>query len=128
MGSAFAFFAPSIFYPNCNPSGVHGQPSVCRFAPIGTGCGTLIGTIRQRPNWVPVSVVLYITSAYWFTSSTRFANPAITVVRSLTDSFADIAPGDVSLFIGGQLLGVLLALVTATYLFAGRDQERPNRS
>ena len=52
---------------------------------------TILGTVRQRPQWVPASVALYITAAYWFTSSTSFANPAITVARSLSDSFAGIA-------------------------------------
>ena len=49
---------------------------------------TILGTMRHRPEWVPASVALYITAAYWFTSSTSFANPAITVARSLSDSFA----------------------------------------
>ena len=53
---------------------------------------TILGTVRHRPAWVPASVALYITAAYWFTSSTSFANPAITIARSLSDSFAGIAP------------------------------------
>ena len=56
---------------------------------------TILGTVRHRPQWVPASVALYITAAYWFTSSTSFANPAITVARSLSNSFAGIAPADV---------------------------------
>src|SRR4030095_11520368 len=55
---------------------------------------TIIGTLKHRPKAVAASVALYITAAYWFTSSTSFANPAITVVRSLSDSFAGIAPAD----------------------------------
>jgi glycerol uptake facilitator-like aquaporin len=66
---------------------------------------------------VPASVALYITAAYWFTSSTSFANPAITIVRSLTDSFAGIAPSDVPLFVAAQLLGALLATLAAPLLF-----------
>ena len=54
---------------------------------------TIIGTTRHRPAWVPASVALYIMAAYWFTSSTSFANPAITIARSLSNSFAGIAPG-----------------------------------
>jgi glycerol uptake facilitator-like aquaporin len=81
---------------------------------------TIIGTVRQRPNWVPASVALYIASAYWFTSSTSFANPAITVVRSLSNSFAGIAPDDVPLFVGGQLLGAALGLFAATNLFGSK--------
>lgn len=79
---------------------------------------TIIGTIRHRPAWVPASVALYITSAYWFTSSTSFANPAITIVRSLSNSFAGIAPHDAPLFIGAQMLGASLGLIAARYLFA----------
>jgi glycerol uptake facilitator-like aquaporin len=78
---------------------------------------TIIGTVRHRPHWVPASVALYITSAYWFTSSTSFANPAITVARSLSDSFAGIAPGDVPAFIVAQIAGAMLAAGIGRYLF-----------
>jgi glycerol uptake facilitator-like aquaporin len=78
---------------------------------------TIIGTMRHRPTLVPASVALYITAAYWFTSSTSFANPAITVVRSLTGSFAGIAPQDVAAFIVAQLVGALLAAVVGRQLF-----------
>ena len=78
---------------------------------------TIIGTSRHRPEAVPISVALYITAAYWFTSSTSFANPAITIARSLSDSFAGIAPVDVPGFIAAQLLGALAAHVAAKRLF-----------
>ena len=78
---------------------------------------TILGTVRHRPRWVPASVALYITAAYWFTSSTSFANPAITVARSLSDSFAGIAPTDVPLFIAAQLTGAALAALVARALF-----------
>lgn len=78
---------------------------------------TILGTVRHRPAWVPATVALYITAAYWFTSSTSFANPAITVARSLSDTFAGIAPRDVPLFIIAQLLGTGLAALTARSLF-----------
>lgn len=84
---------------------------------------TVLGTVRHRPDWVPASVALYITAAYWFTSSTSFANPAITIARSLSDSFAGIAPADVPAFIGVQLLGAALATAIAGPLF-GDDEER----
>jgi glycerol uptake facilitator-like aquaporin len=67
---------------------------------------------------VPASVALYITAAYWFTSSTSFANPAITVARSLSNSFAGIAPADVPLFVVAQLIGAFLAALLSRYLFA----------
>ena len=78
---------------------------------------TILGTVRHRPNWVPASVALYITAAYWFTSSTSFANPAITIARSLSDSFAGIAPHDVPLFIVAQLVGAALGAVVGKALF-----------
>ena len=82
---------------------------------------TILGTVRQRREWVPVSVALYITAAYWFTSSTSFANPAITVARSLSDSFAGIAPGDVPMFVVAQLFGAGIAAIVARALFDAKD-------
>jgi glycerol uptake facilitator-like aquaporin len=78
---------------------------------------TIIGTVRFKREWVPATVALYITAAYWFTSSTSFANPAITVARSLTNTFAGIAPHDVPLFIAGQLLGAGAGALAARWLF-----------
>ena len=79
---------------------------------------TIIGTVRHRPHWVPASVALYITAAYWFTSSTSFANPAITIARSLSESFAGIAPANVPGFIAAQLVGAVVGLLVANALFA----------
>ena len=78
---------------------------------------TIIGTVRHRPEWVPASVALYIAAAYWFTSSTSFANPAITIARSLSNSFAGIAPANVPLFIVAQLIGAAAGAGTAHMLF-----------
>ena len=78
---------------------------------------TIIGTVHHRRSWVPASVALYIVAAYWFTSSTSFANPAITVARSLTNTFAGISPHDAPLFIVAQLLGAMAAALTSTELF-----------
>ena len=78
---------------------------------------TILGTIRTNKAWVPASVGLYITAAYWFTSSTSFANPAITVGRSLTDSFSGIAPGNVLGFVVAQLAGAVLAVGVARWLW-----------
>ena len=78
---------------------------------------TILGTVRFRQPWVPATVAAYITAAYWFTSSTSFANPAITVARSLTNTFAGIAPHDVPLFILAQLLGAASAALLARWLF-----------
>jgi glycerol uptake facilitator-like aquaporin len=78
---------------------------------------TILGTVRFRREWVAPSVALYITAAYWFTSSTSFANPAITVARSLSNTFAGIAPADVLPFIAAQLFGASLAAIAARFLF-----------
>jgi glycerol uptake facilitator-like aquaporin len=78
---------------------------------------TILGTVRYRREWVPASVALYITAAYWFTSSTSFANPAITVARSLSDTFAGIAPSDVPMFIVAQLIGAGFAALVSRLLF-----------
>lgn len=81
---------------------------------------TILGTLRHKPEAVPVSVALYIVAGYWFTSSTSFANPAITIARSLSDSFAGIAPTDVPGFIAAQLAGALMAHLLALGLFPDR--------
>jgi glycerol uptake facilitator-like aquaporin len=78
---------------------------------------TIIGTARHRGEWVAPSVALYIMAAYWFTSSTSFANPAITVIRSLSDSFAGIAPSDVPMFIAAQAVGAGLGAIVGGWLF-----------
>jgi len=78
---------------------------------------TILGTVRNRSEWVAPSVALYIVAAYWFTSSTSFANPAITVARSLSDSFAGIAPADVPAFIVAQFVGAAAGAATAALLF-----------
>ena len=77
---------------------------------------TILGTVRFRREWIAPAVALYISAAYWFTSSTSFANPAITVARSLSDTFAGIAPQDVPPFIVAQLVGAGAAAITARSL------------
>jgi glycerol uptake facilitator-like aquaporin len=78
---------------------------------------TIIGTAHHRRQWIPVSVALYITAAYWFTASTSFANPAITIARSLTNSFSGIAVSDVPMFIIAQLFGALAAQQAGRAIF-----------
>lgn len=73
-------------------------------------------TVRHRPDFVAVVVGLYILSAYWFTASTSFANPAVTIARALTATFAGIAPADVLPFIAAQIVGALGGLVAARAL------------
>jgi len=76
----------------------------------------ILGSLRFRPQATPLIVGLYITSAYWFTASTSFANPAVTVARALSDTFAGIAPSSAPAFIAAQLLGAVSALLTARWM------------
>ena len=95
-------------------------------AGIGQWSGELIATfglvltilllLKHRVEAIPAGVALYITSAYWFTSSTSFANPGITIVRSLSDTFAGIAPGDVPMFVAVQFVGAAVATAAAAWL------------
>ena len=85
---------------------------------------TIIGTDRHRPQWIPASVALYIAAAYWFTSSTSFANPAITIARSLTNSFSGIAPSDAPMFIIAQIAAALAASWLSSALFPAHTPVR----
>lgn len=76
---------------------------------------TILATLKARQDFVPVAVGLYITAAYWFTASTSFANPAVTLARSLTDTFSGIRPIDVGAFVAAQLLGALAAFVVCSW-------------
>lgn len=83
---------------------------------------TILGTLRARPDFVPMAVGLYITAAYWFTASTSFANPAVTVARALSDTFAGIRPMDAPGFILAQLLGAIAAAYVSRHLFERSNQ------
>jgi glycerol uptake facilitator-like aquaporin len=78
---------------------------------------TILGCGRFKPDFTPVAVGLYITAAYWFTASTSFANPAVTIARSLSDTFAGIAPSSAPAFIVAQLLGAAAAAALFSWLF-----------
>ena len=78
---------------------------------------TILGCLRSRPEAIPYAVGLFITAGYWFTSSTSFANPAVTIARSLSDTFAGIRPEDVTGFIIAQILGALLATAVFGWLW-----------
>ena len=79
---------------------------------------TIFGGLRHNPPAIPLAVGLYITAAYWFTASTSFANPAVTIARAFTNTFSGIAPADAPLFIIAQLLGALAATYLCRWLFA----------
>lgn len=82
---------------------------------------TILGALRFRPDFTPVAVGLYITAAYWFTASTSFANPAVTIARSLSATFAGIAPASAPAFIAAQLLAATSAAGFCGWIFARRD-------
>ena len=82
----------------------------------------ILNVAKTRPDFVPVAVGSYITAAYWFTASTSFANPAVTIARSLTDTFSGIRPIDAPGFIASQVLGAILALA----LFRWYDEREPD--
>jgi glycerol uptake facilitator-like aquaporin len=77
------------------------------------------GCSRSKPDAIPFAVAAYIISAYWFTASTSFANPAVTVARSLSDTFAGIRPADVPLFLIAQIAGALVATFLLHWLAPG---------
>jgi glycerol uptake facilitator-like aquaporin len=83
---------------------------------------TIIGTVKFKPEAVATSVGLYITAAYWFTASTSFANPAVTIARALTDTFAGINPGHVPAFVVAQIVGAFAGAAVAAWLLVDRKQ------
>ncbi|MBS0240367.1 MAG: aquaporin family protein [Proteobacteria bacterium] len=78
---------------------------------------TILGTLQARRKAVAVNVGLYITAAYWFTASTSFANPAVTIARAFSDTFAGIRLADVAPFIVAQLAGAVLAMLVSGWIF-----------
>ena len=81
----------------------------------------IFACIRHRVEAVPYAVAAYITAAYWFTSSTSFANPAVTLARSATDTFSGIRPSDVPFFVGAQIVGATASLFLFRWLLPRRE-------
>ena len=88
---------------------------------------TILATLRFRPGFTPAAVGLYITAAYWFTASTSFANPAVTVARTLSDSFAGIAPSSAPAFIAAQLVGAVGAVAFCRWLLGAPEVSAAGR-
>ncbi len=84
---------------------------------------TILGCLRFRPEAVPYAVGLFITAGYWFTSSTSFANPAVTVARSFTDTFSGILPADAPAFIATQLVAAVVVTLTFRWLLGEAESE-----
>ena len=78
----------------------------------------IFGGLKVRPEAIPALVGFYITSAYWFTASTSFANPAVTLARSLSNTFAGISPNNIIMFISCQFIGMLVALIIIKKIFS----------
>jgi glycerol uptake facilitator-like aquaporin len=81
---------------------------------------TIFGCAARTPAALPYGVGLYIVAAYWFTASTSFANPAVTMARALSDTFSGIAPAGVPAFVAAQIAGMLAALAVARWLWQPR--------
>jgi glycerol uptake facilitator-like aquaporin len=119
VGAAHAMFGLPVIQVSA-----HARPT------LGEGFGELLATfglvlvisllLRFRAESIPMAVAAFITSAYWFTSSTSFANPAVTFARAMTDTFAGISPHSVPLFVFGQVLGGSGARLFAHWLFGGK--------
>ncbi len=86
----------------------------------------ILNVAKTRPDFVPVAVGSYITAAYWFTASTSFANPAVTIARSLTDTFSGIQPADVPGFLLAQFAGAALAFALFTWLETDHSKQHEN--
>ena len=87
----------------------------------------ILASVRVKPDAVPMIVGLYITAAYWFTASTSFANPAVTIARTLSDTFAGIAPSSAPLFILAQFIGAVIATLTCSWLYK-QSRAAPNKA
>jgi len=122
--AAHAMFGEALFQVSAKLRGGGAQVFAEGVATFGL-IGTILGVQRARPDFTPVAVGLYITSAYWFTASTSFANPAVTLARSLSDTFAGIAPASVPGFLAGQLAGGLAGVIVFEWLLARPGQDLP---
>ncbi len=132
-GEAAAFLGVQIVAGICGAVAAHimfDQPVLQISTNVRTGTGqwfaecvatfglvaTILGCVRFRPDAVPYAVGLFITAGYWFTASTSFANPAVTIARTFTDTFSGIAPDDAPAFIAAQLAGAVAATVIFGWL------------
>jgi glycerol uptake facilitator-like aquaporin len=124
---AHAMFDQALLQPGTHPRPGTGQWLSEGVATFGLLLTILLGA-KHRPAAVPVLVGAYIFAAYWFTASTSFANPAVTLARSLTQSFAGIRPADVPGFVIAQVIGMALALGVASLLGGGTVRAKSEAS
>ncbi len=88
----------------------------------------IVGSSRHRPTHTPFVVAAYIMAAYWFTASTSFANPAATIARAFSNTFAGIGPAHIAGFIAAQVTGAGCAMVVSRWLFVQSENEKPSVS
>jgi glycerol uptake facilitator-like aquaporin len=113
---AHAMFDLSIFQVSTNIRWSAGQWIAEATAVFGL-LMTIFGGLRYNQSAIPLLVGLYIAAAYWFTASTSFANPAVTIARSLSDTFAGIAPNSILPFVAAQTLGTIMAIPFVRWFF-----------
>jgi glycerol uptake facilitator-like aquaporin len=118
---AHAMFELPLLTPSVNIRTGHGQFLAETVATFGLVM-TILGGLKYRAEAVPMLVGLYITAGYWFTASTSFANPAVTLARGFTDSFSGIRPTDMPLFWLAQFIGAVLALIAMRAILAHDEQ------
>jgi glycerol uptake facilitator-like aquaporin len=117
---AHAMFGEAIIQVSAKLRSAPGQ-ALSEFVATFGLIGAILGAVRYRPEAVAMTVGLYIAAAYWFTASTSFANPAVTLARSLSNSFAGIAPASVPAFLAAQLLGAVAAWLVFEWLFKDKS-------
>ncbi|MEL6643525.1 MAG: MIP/aquaporin family protein [Pseudomonadota bacterium] len=114
---AHAMFDLAIFQVSATPRSGGPQWLAEIVATFGL-CTVIFGGLRHRPEAIPALVALFITGAYWFTASTSFANPAVTIARGFSDTFAGIDPTHAPMFILMQIIGAVLAVALGRFLFS----------
>ncbi len=122
VAAAHLMFEHSVLQISLNPREGPAQwfsESIATFGLVAT----ILGTLRWRPEAVAYAVGLFISAGYWFTASTSFANPAVTVARSFTDTFTGIRPVDAPGFIIAECVGALLAVAFMSWLLAPRQSK-----
>ncbi len=119
--AAHAMFAEPLFQVSVKLRDGPGQALSEFIATFGL-LATILSAVKYRPDVAPLAVGLYITSAYWFTASTSFANPAVTLARTLSNTFSGIAPSSAPVFIAAELAGAVAAVLVVRWLL---HEERP---
>lgn len=122
VGAANLMFDLPVFFLSAKQRGGTAQLLGEFIATFGL-LAVILATTKFRPPATPFAVAAYITSAYWFTSSTSFANPAVTTARSLSDTFAGIRPRDVLPFVAAQILGAITAFLIFRWLLNDKNDE-----